>query len=125
LTQVVPWEPLPQSSREPTSLSASLDRVRRHLGVATASELDVISAAWVDLVGPELAHRSRPVRCRSGVLEVEVDDASVGARMRYQTESLVALLADAEVAAGVKRIVVKVAPAGSSRAGRAMPPDGR
>jgi hypothetical protein len=73
----VPWERLTTgdgSPSRPTRLGETLDRVLAGLGGPAATSLDVVVAAWPDIVGPAAAAALRPVAIRDGALVVRASD---------------------------------------------------
>lgn len=79
----VPWEPLPDRDIEPAPLSAPLDELLARLSGVSRSAIEVVMDQWRDIVGPDAAAVSDPVRLRDGVLTVRVDDSVWASELRW------------------------------------------
>ena len=73
---------------DPTPLSHSLDRVARHLGMATPSILDRVIEVWPDVVGV-LAPHARPVAIHHLTLLITVADPGLVEAIRWRGTTIV------------------------------------
>lgn len=112
----VPWEPLPDSRPDATSLGSSLDRVVGALGGPRASALQAVFGRWAEVVGAQVAEHAQPTSLRDGRLLVAVDDPVWVTEIRYQEADLLARLAEVAGAGQVTAIDVRVR--GAGRPGR-------
>ena len=95
-------------SADPRPIGASLDRVARGLGGADAAALRGLFGRWADIVGPQLATHARPLRLRSGVLVVAVDEPGWATQLRYLESDLLRRLGEALGEGVVERVEVRV-----------------
>lgn len=84
----------------PVRLATALDRVLAGLGSPPASTLEVIEAAWSELVGPAAAEGLRPVAVRDGELLVVATDPVWVGQARWLETAVVEGLAE-RLGAGV------------------------
>ena len=87
MTGPVPWSPLPTPDGDegppPTPLRDGLDAVLRGLGGGGVDAIVVVHERWSELVGPEVAARSRPVALRDGHLSVTVAGPAWADHLRW------------------------------------------
>lgn len=82
-----------RSRRKPDELRPTgeiVDGVLAGLGLAGRLREQKALAAWPELVGDEVARRSRALRIRDGVLYVRVDSASWSQELRFLTAQIIA-----------------------------------
>lgn len=108
----VPWEPLPGSRPDATSLGSSLDRVVGALGGPGAAALQAVFGRWAEVVGAPVAEHAQPMSLRDGRLLVAVDDPAWVTEVRFQEAELLAKLAEVAGAGQVRAIDVRVRGAG-------------
>lgn len=82
------WEPLPDDRRTIRPVSASVDRLRRTLGLARADTFAQVEESWTQLVGPRLAPHAQPRSLRDGVLVVVAQDPAVVEHLRWSANDL-------------------------------------
>ncbi len=79
------WKPLPTGApKEPKRIGGALDRLARSLGAPGSEALQVVFGRWAEIVGPEAAKRSRPLRLAGGTLVVGVGDPGFATELRYR-----------------------------------------
>ncbi|HEX4489868.1 MAG TPA: DUF721 domain-containing protein [Acidimicrobiia bacterium] len=88
----------------PVSLHDALVELTSELRVAGPEAMAVVTAAWPELVGRELAPHVRLGTLRDGVLTLTVEDPAWATPLRYLESDIVATLAD-RLGAGVVRAV--------------------
>lgn len=92
----MPWEPLPTSSEsDPRPMTASLDRLVRHMGGPSVAAVDTVFGDWEALVGEQIAAHTTPVSVRSGTLVVAVDDPAWATQIRFLEHDLLARVGEA------------------------------
>jgi predicted nucleic acid-binding Zn ribbon protein len=72
------------------TLSSSLDRLHRTMGLARPDVVRTLDDAWPQLVGARLASSCRLHSLREGRLTVAVDDPAVAEHLRWQRADLAA-----------------------------------
>jgi len=103
------WRPLPGTGpKPPKRIDGALDRLARGLGAPGAGALQVVFGRWAEIVGPEAAARSRPLRLTGGTLLVGVGDPAFATELRYRGTEILERIA--EVAGGpvAERLEVRV-----------------
>ncbi len=105
----MPWEPLPDPVGEPTPLGRPLDALMARLvgssgGATTATE--VIFDRWPDIIGAGLAQFSRPARIEDRCLVVAVNDAAMGAELRWQVSTIVRRITELAGSCPIDRVRV-------------------
>ncbi|HET7487940.1 MAG TPA: DUF721 domain-containing protein [Acidimicrobiales bacterium] len=85
-----------------------LDRLARRLGTPGAAAMRAVFGRWSDVVGPELAARSRPLRLTGGTLVVGVGDPTAATELRYRGVEILARVAEAAGGAVAERLEVRV-----------------
>ncbi len=94
MTGAVPWSPLPTPDGDqgppPTRLREGLDEVLRGLGGGGVEAIVLVHERWSELVGPEVAERSRPAALRDGRLSVTVDGPAWADHLRWSEAEIVA-----------------------------------
>jgi predicted nucleic acid-binding Zn ribbon protein len=93
-----------------------LAAIRRELGMGEVAEIDLVAAAWEELVGPALAAHCRPRSVRAGVLRIVVDDPAWAGQLRYLDDVLAARIAESVPAVDVREVRVTVATGRPDRA---------
>jgi predicted nucleic acid-binding Zn ribbon protein len=88
----------------PVSLHDSLIELTTELRVAGPDAMAVVTAAWPELVGRELAPHVRLGTLRDGVLTLTVDDPAWATPLRYLESEIVTTL-ESRLGAGVVRAV--------------------
>ncbi|MGH9281343.1 MAG: DUF721 domain-containing protein [Acidimicrobiales bacterium] len=103
------WRSLPRSEPDPpTRLTADLDKVARRLGTPGAAAMGAVFARWSEVVGPDIAAHSRPLRLTRGTLVVGVGEPARATELRYRATEILeraAALAGGPVA---ERLEVRV-----------------
>ncbi|MBX3314616.1 MAG: DUF721 domain-containing protein [Actinobacteria bacterium] len=83
----MPWSPLPTPDGDqgppPTPLREGLDAVLRSLGGGGVDAIVLVHERWSELVGPEVADRSRPISVRDGCLSVRVAGPAWADHLRW------------------------------------------
>ena len=110
----MPWSPLPTPDRrgagpEPARLPELLDSVLAGIGGPSVSAIVVLHERWAELVGPEVADRSRPLGVDAGVLKVAADSAAWASHLRWSEADVVARAAALLGPGTVTGISVRVA----------------
>jgi predicted nucleic acid-binding Zn ribbon protein len=95
---------------EPTPVSDALAAVRSELGLPDPDALTAIREGWVDLVGHDLAARSRPVGLRDRALRVAADDAVGATELRYRAADLLARIPAIAPGVSIAEVRVSVVP---------------
>ena len=72
----------------PEPLGGLLGEVARARGWEERLRAARLDEAWPDIVGPELAQRSRPGRLRGGILQVVVEAPRWATQLQYMTDQL-------------------------------------
>jgi predicted nucleic acid-binding Zn ribbon protein len=98
-----------RAREEVPRIGDSLDAIRRELDLGAPNEIDLLTAAWGQLVGDALAAHSRPQTVRGGVLVVLADSAAWAGQLRYLDQVLVTRIADELPAVTVREVRVSVA----------------
>ena len=75
-------------------LGEALEAYLRVQGHGKVMALARISAAWVEVVGPEVAAHASPLQLRDGTLVVLVDQAAWGTQLGFLAEQILARLAE-------------------------------
>lgn len=83
-------EPLPQDRETLHTLSSSLERLQRSLGLARPDTVRILEDSWSALLGARLASTCRIHSLRDGCLTVAVADPAVAEHLRWQRNDLVA-----------------------------------
>ncbi|MGH9179302.1 MAG: DUF721 domain-containing protein [Acidimicrobiales bacterium] len=79
------WRPLPKGVPDvPGRITGSLDRLAKGLGAPGAAALGAVFARWAEVVGPDLASHSRPLRLTRGTLVVGVGEPGRATELRYR-----------------------------------------
>jgi predicted nucleic acid-binding Zn ribbon protein len=105
-------EPLPQDRDTLHSLSSSLGRLQRSLGLARPDTLRILEDAWPQLVGTRLAAVCRVHSLRDGRLTVAVDDPAVADALRWQLVDLAAAANQLCGCDAVEKVEIRVDPRG-------------
>jgi predicted nucleic acid-binding Zn ribbon protein len=107
----MPWEPLPDApTGDPVPMRASLDRIVRHLGGASADTTTRIFNRWSQLVGDAVAAQSRPVAIKDSTLVVAVSDPAWATQLRFLERDLVERLREELGEEIIDSIEVRVRP---------------
>ncbi|HMS12068.1 MAG: DUF721 domain-containing protein [Microthrixaceae bacterium] len=69
--------------RPAAPLAASVDQLRRHLGLGSLSVLDQLTAEWPTLVGDELADLADIIEIRDRTLTIGAPDAATAEAVRW------------------------------------------
>ena len=103
------WRPLPGSApRPPRRIDGSLDRLARQLGTPGAAALQVVFGRWSEIVGPDVAAQSRPLRLAGGTLLVGVGDPARATELRYRGGEILTRIAEVVGAPVADRLEVQV-----------------
>lgn len=94
--------------RAPVPLGDVLDRALRSLGTPSAKGVEVVFDRWEDVVGPQMASRTRPARIDDVTLVVTCDEPAVATHLRYLQAQLVERLAQLSGERRIRRIDVQV-----------------
>ncbi len=84
-----------QSPAGPVPVSQVLDTVLQRSGFDDGVALELCRRAWADLLPPELAQASRPLRLEHGILYVAVSDSVAHQELSMQTGLLLERLQQA------------------------------
>lgn len=99
----------------PVELNDLLDRVVRGMGAPGTDAVDLVFNRWEEVVGGQLAARTRPAGLEDGRLVLEADDPAVVSHVRWLEADLVQRL-DALLGAGrVTAVEVRVSRPGRPR----------
>lgn len=105
----MPWEPLPTEPEDPPGrIGESLDRLVRHLGGSSATELSDLFTRWPEMVGPDLASHAEPVSLRGGTLTIAVADPAWATQLRFLEPEILAKVAAVLGSEGPNALEVKV-----------------
>ena len=74
---------------EPARLRDALAAVGAELGLPRAGVVEALRAAWLDVVGADMAAHASVTALREGVLTVVVDAAPWATQLRYREAELV------------------------------------
>ena len=110
----MPWSPLPTSDRrgggpDPARLPELLDAVLAGIGGPTVEAIVVLHERWAELVGPEVADRSRPLGVEAGTLKIAADSAAWASHLRWSEADVIERAAALLGPGTVTAIVVRVA----------------
>ncbi len=103
-------EPLPQDRNTLHSLSGSLERLQRTLGLARPDTVRILDDAWPRLVGARLAASCRLHSLRDGRLTVAVDDPAVAESLRWQRADLAAAANELCGCEAVEQVEIRLDP---------------
>lgn len=103
-------EPLPQDRDTLHSLSGSLGRLQRSLGLARPDTVRILEDSWAQLVGSRLAASCRIHSLRASTLTVAVDDPAIAEHLRWQAADLAAAANDLCGCDAVDKVEIRVAP---------------
>ena len=103
-------EPLPQDRDTLHSLSSSLERLHRNLGLARPVSVRILEDSWTSLMGARLASTCRIHSLRDGCLTIAVDDPAIGEHLRWQCNDLAAAANQLCGCQAVERVEIRVAP---------------
>jgi predicted nucleic acid-binding Zn ribbon protein len=92
------------ASRRFTRIGDVLPSVLKRLGLEQRFKEQEVLALWPDVVGPELASRTRATRIDKGVLYVRVDHGAWMQELHFIEKELVGKLRDAAPGVMLKRI---------------------
>ena len=104
------WEPLPDDRRTIRPVTASLDRLRRTLGLARSDTFAQVEESWTQLVGQRLAPHAQPRSLRDGVLVVVAQDPAVAEHFKWSATDLVEAVNAVCGGDEVTSVVVRVGP---------------
>lgn len=83
-------------------LADVLPRVYAKIGLAERLWEREISASWEGIVGPDVAARTKPVKLKEGVLEVEVNHGAWLQELRFRAGEVAVILRKHFPTAGVR-----------------------
>lgn len=106
----MPWEPLHQKEPEPTTLAAPLDDLLTRLSGVSRSAIEVVMDQWADIVGPDAAAVSDPVKIADGVVTVRVDDSIWASEFRWLEATVLERIAGLTSGPAPDRVKVVVRP---------------
>ena len=112
----MPWAPLPTPDRgasdttAPQPLASVLDRVLGGLGGASVDAVVLVYERWADVVGEEVAPRTRPLSIEGDLLRVGADDAAWASHLRWAEKEVLDRLEALLGSRQITRLVVRVAP---------------
>ena len=101
------WEPLP--SGEPHRVGDALDRV-----LPGGRPFRLLVERWAELVGDNLAARTRPSALHASTLVIAVDDPAWATQLKYLEGDLLTRIAEAVGAGAVTELRVVVRAPGSA-----------
>jgi predicted nucleic acid-binding Zn ribbon protein len=103
------WKPLPTGApKEPKRIGGALDRLAKSLGAPGSDALQVVFGRWAEIVGPEAARRSRPLRLAGGTLVVGVGEPGFATELRYRGAEILERIAEVTGAPVAERLEVRV-----------------
>jgi predicted nucleic acid-binding Zn ribbon protein len=103
------WRALPGPAPDPTRVAEVLDRTLRSLGAPTSvSGVEVIFERWAELVGENMAARTRPVHIDGDTLVVGCDEPAVATHVRFLQAELLTRLTELSGERRIERIEVRV-----------------
>ena len=103
------WRPLGRAApREPERIGGALDRLARSLGAPGSDALQVVFGRWEEIVGPDVARRSRPLRLAGGTLVVGVGDPAFATELRYRGTEILERIAEVTGTSVAERFEVRV-----------------
>ena len=104
------WRPFRTGDGVPRSLSESLDRVARAIGVGDSSVMTIVFRNWEAAVGPAVAEHARPLSLRDGVLVVGVSEPAWATQLRFLAADILTRLEEAAGRPVAQRLEVRVRP---------------
>jgi hypothetical protein len=106
----MPARPLPGDGPGPQRIGAALDVVMRGLGAPEASGVHLVFDRWSEVVGENLAARTRPLRIERDHLVLAVDEPAIATHVRFLQGELLARLAELLGPGRVTAIDLRVGP---------------
>lgn len=100
------------SDRDPTRVGSLVDQLVGRHGVARSDVLSIVVGSWSEVVGADIARRTRPVDLRGGVLTVEVDDPAWATQLRFLTAAIAGRVDELVGRSTVGDVRIRVARAG-------------
>ena len=94
--------------KPPGRITASLDGLARGLGTPGAAALGAVFTRWAEVVGPETAAHSRPLRLARGTLVVGVGDPARATELRYRAGEILERAAALSGGPVAERVEVRV-----------------
>lgn len=120
------WRPLPGTPVAPTRVGEALDRVLKRLGVpSSVAGVEVVFERWAEVVGEQMAARTRPLAIDGEALVVACDEPALATHVRFLEPQLVARLGELAGERRITRVEVRVERGASRRPPRAGPRPGR
>jgi predicted nucleic acid-binding Zn ribbon protein len=104
----MPWESISGGSREPSTIGPVLRRLMRDLGGTGAEAIPVLVNRWAELVGPELAERSRPTSLRDGQLHVSAADSGTASALRWAAATVSQRAEELGLSVSIDQVVPRV-----------------
>lgn len=98
------------AARRPEIVGEILGRVMGGISRGRAAPSVVLGSAWTEVVGADLAERSRPGSCQDGRLIVLVRDGATASRMRFMTGAILRGAAEMVGEGVVERVAFRVSP---------------
>jgi predicted nucleic acid-binding Zn ribbon protein len=109
----MPWQPLPgDDDADPTRLADVVERLVKGWGAASTGTTRTVFGDWDEIVGTQLAQRTRPTSLRRGTLVVAVSDPAWATQLRFLEAELVARIRAMTGTEEVRKIEVRVASRG-------------
>ena len=96
--------------RPVSSVSSSIDALRRQFGLGRLSTYETITRQWPELVGEGPAGESVVVELRNGILRVEAYDPAVAEVITWSRQALVQAIRQACPTENVTDVSVRVRP---------------
>lgn len=83
------------SPRRPlSSVSSSVDALRRQFGLGRLATYETLVAQWPELVGAAAAAESQVIELRNGILRVEAYDPAVAEAIGWSRKDLIAAICE-------------------------------
>ncbi len=93
--------------REPAKAGDLVDKLLQGLGLDERLHQYKALIIWNDVVGPQIASRTRPVRIREGILEINVDQPAWMQQLQLMKPKILAQLNDKLGKATIKDLYLK------------------
>ena len=92
----------------PRPIGASLEHLLGNLDAPSVDVLDIVFRDWASIVGPDLAHHSRPVVMDGDLLVIQAADAAWASELRWLENQVVERVSTVTGSDRIRRVQVKV-----------------